>query len=50
MVEAMGGRFSLMAEFRDREPVLLSGIAEEKVEPKRIATKPSCTGEKRAQS
>jgi hypothetical protein len=25
--EAMGGRISLVAEFPDREPVLLSGIA-----------------------
>jgi DNA-binding XRE family transcriptional regulator len=27
-VEAMGGRLSLIAEFPDREPVVLSGIAE----------------------
>src|SRR5688500_11494920 len=26
-VEAMGGNLSLVAEFRDREPVILSGIA-----------------------
>jgi transcriptional regulator with XRE-family HTH domain len=30
-VEAMGGSLSLVAEFPDREPVVLSGIAE--VEP-----------------
>jgi hypothetical protein len=30
-VEAMGGDLSLVAEFPDREPVVLSGIAE--VEP-----------------
>lgn len=28
-VEAMGGSLSLIAEFPDREPVLLSGIAED---------------------
>ena len=28
-VEAMGGSLSLVAEFPDREPVILSGIAEE---------------------
>src|SRR5947209_18066188 len=28
-VEAMGGRLSLVAEFPDRAPVVLSGIAEE---------------------
>jgi transcriptional regulator with XRE-family HTH domain len=28
-VEAMGGRLSLIAEFPDREPVVLSGIAED---------------------
>ena len=27
-VEAMGGTLSLVAEFPDREPVVLSGIAE----------------------
>lgn len=30
-VEAMGGNLSLVAEFPDRDPVVLSGIAE--VEP-----------------
>jgi DNA-binding transcriptional regulator YiaG len=39
-VEAMGGRLSLVAEFPDRDPVVLSGIAED--EP----TKP--TGRKHA--
>ena len=32
-VEAMGGNLSLVAEFPDREPVVLSGIAE--IEPPR---------------
>ena len=39
-VEAMGGNLSLVAEFPDRDPVILSGIADD--EP----TKP--TGRKRA--
>jgi DNA-binding XRE family transcriptional regulator len=39
-VEAMGGHLSLIAEFPDREPVILAGIADD--EP----TKP--TGRKRA--
>jgi DNA-binding XRE family transcriptional regulator len=33
-IEAMGGTLSLVAEFPDREPVVLSGIAEEKPEQK----------------
>ena len=33
-VEAMGGTLSLVAEFPDREPVMLSGIAEEEPEQK----------------
>ena len=33
-VEAMGGSLSLVAEFPDREPVVLSGIAEDKPDPK----------------
>jgi transcriptional regulator with XRE-family HTH domain len=33
-VEAMGGNLSLVAEFPDREPVVLSGIAEESARPK----------------
>ena len=32
-VEAMGGNLSLIAEFPDREPVVLSGIAEAEPEP-----------------
>ena len=36
-VEAMGGNLSLVAEFPDREPVVLSGISE--VEPKRKPTR-----------
>ena len=38
-VEAMGGRLSLVAEFPDREPVVLSGIAEEGPDPKRTGRK-----------
>ena len=33
-VEAMGGNLSLVAEFPDREPVVLSGIAEIEPHPK----------------
>ena len=33
-VEAMGGNLSLVAEFPDREPVVLSGIAEDDPKPK----------------
>lgn len=36
-VEAMGGNLSLIAEFPDRAPVVLSGIAEDDLEPKRSA-------------
>src|SRR5712692_2824192 len=33
-VEAMGGNLSLVAEFPDREPVVLAGIAEDDPRPK----------------
>jgi len=33
-VEAMGGNLSLVAEFPDRPPVVLSGIAEDGLRPK----------------
>ena len=33
-VEAMGGNLSLVAEFPDREPVVLSGLAEDDPPPK----------------
>ena len=33
-VEAMGGNLSLVAEFPDHDPVVLSGIAEEQPDPK----------------
>ena len=33
-VEAMGGQLSLVAEFPDRQPVVLSGICEEPPDPK----------------
>jgi transcriptional regulator with XRE-family HTH domain len=39
-VEAMGGNLSLIAEFRDHGPVVLSGIAEDERKPKRISPKP----------
>jgi DNA-binding XRE family transcriptional regulator len=35
-VEAMGGNLSLVAEFPDREPVVLSGIAATEVESKPV--------------
>src|SRR5580698_6992841 len=34
-VEAMGGNLSLVAEFPDREPVILSGIGGDEPEPRR---------------
>ena len=38
-VEAMGGSLSLVAEFPDRKPVVLSGIAEVEPHPKPVAPK-----------
>jgi DNA-binding XRE family transcriptional regulator len=38
-VEAMGGNLSLVAEFPDREPVVLSGIAEAEPEVKSTGRK-----------
>ena len=38
-VEAMGGNLSLVAEFPDRAPVVLSGIAEDDARPKRSSRK-----------
>lgn len=38
-VEAMGGRLSLVAEFPDRPPVALSGIAEDEPDPKSTGRK-----------
>jgi DNA-binding XRE family transcriptional regulator len=38
-VGAMGGRLSLVAEFPDRAPVVLSGIAEDQVPLKRAGRK-----------
>src|SRR5579862_5903192 len=32
-IKAMGGALSLVAEFRDRPPVLLSGIADDGIQP-----------------
>jgi len=40
-VQAMGGRLSLVAEFHDRDPVVLSGIAEDDLSPP--VTKPRGT-------
>jgi hypothetical protein len=33
-IEAMGGKLSLVAKFPDRDPVILSGIAEDDPDPK----------------
>ena len=38
-VEAMGGNLSLVAEFPDRAPVVLSGVAEDAVALKRLGRK-----------
>lgn len=38
-VEAMGGNLSLIAEFPDREPLVLSGIAATEVDPKPLRRK-----------
>ena len=38
-VEAMGGNLSLVAEFPDRPPVVLSGIARDELERKLTARK-----------
>jgi len=38
-VEAMGGNLSLVAEFPDREPVVLSGIAATELDPKPLRRK-----------
>src|SRR5436305_14516331 len=38
-VEAMGGNLSLVAEFPDRPPVVLSGIAATEVDPKPLRRK-----------
>jgi len=38
-VEAMGGSLSLVAEFPDREPVVLSGIAATRIEAKPLPRK-----------
>jgi len=38
-VEAMGGNLSLVAEFPDREPVILSGIAATEIESKSLKRK-----------
>jgi transcriptional regulator with XRE-family HTH domain len=38
-VEAMGGSLSLVAEFPDRDPVMLSGIAQDEAVPKFSARK-----------
>ena len=43
-VQAMGGNLSLVAAFPDREPVVLSGIAEADPEPKPTGRKHAHTG------
>jgi DNA-binding XRE family transcriptional regulator len=40
-VRAMGGNLSLVAEFPDRGPVVLSGIAEDEPAPKPTSRKPA---------
>src|SRR5437763_3681780 len=40
-VEAMGGNLSLVAEFPDRDPVVLSGIAATEVDPKPLRRRPA---------
>jgi transcriptional regulator with XRE-family HTH domain len=43
-VEAMGGSLSLVAEFPDRDPIVLSGIASEETRPlvrRRVALNPA---------
>lgn len=42
-VKAMGGNLSLVAEFPDRAPVVLSGIADDDPRPKRTGRKHSHT-------
>ena len=39
-VEAMGGNLSLVAEFPDRAPVVLSGISEDDLRPKPTSRRP----------
>jgi transcriptional regulator with XRE-family HTH domain len=48
-VEAMGGNLSLVAEFPDRAPVVLSGLTEDESEPKRHARRrmPRLNGKRR---
>jgi hypothetical protein len=43
-VAALGGRLSLIAEFPDHEPVVLSGIADDEMKPLRS------TGRRRAKA
>ncbi len=43
-VEAMGGSLSLVAEFPDREPVVLSGIAEAEQDSKPSGKRRAHTG------
>ncbi len=40
-IEAMGGSLSLVAEFPDRAPVALSGIAEDHPKPKHSGRRPA---------
>ena len=39
-VEAMGGSLTLVAEFPDRKPVVLSGLAESDLHPRPNSRKP----------
>ena len=45
-VEALGGKLSLVAEFPDRNPVILSGIAEDEPAPKSNGRKRMAAGAK----
>ncbi len=47
-VKAMGGDLSLVAEFPDRPPVVLSGIAQDEAMPKPAGRKPAETHAPRA--
>jgi DNA-binding XRE family transcriptional regulator len=47
-IEALGGKFSLVAEFPDRNPVILSGIAEDDPAPRLNSRKRTAAGAKSA--
>jgi transcriptional regulator with XRE-family HTH domain len=47
-IEALGGKLSLVAEFPDRNPVILSGIAEDDPAPRLNSRKRTAAGAKSA--